>query len=398
MQKTLIILLHLEDLAHPSWILHGGEFSEQVYKGNPDALKDLADGRQVILIVPGEDVLLTSSKLPKLSKSRLSQALPYALEEQVIPEVESLHFAAGEYQPDNELPVAIVAKEKMQQWIELLQSWDVMADQFIAEFFCLPVEENCWQVVVTNKIIIRITEYKALTCDPESIHEICQLLLAQSHVTPQNFYINYYESQNKLKLNTPFPVTEQVFPSKQIIEDFARSVLQTPHINLLQGQFATKKSKFPERGRLIQFMAGLAVAWAILIFSYPTVSYFFLHHKVRELDARIADIYKQNFPQSTSVVAPKLRMEEKLKSLSNNKNASRLLHLLAFVAKDLETSPNVSIKRFDFQNNQLNLEVSALSSEDFSLFTENLQKQGLSVQQQNANVVDTKINATVLIE
>ena len=53
-------------------------------------------GRPVIVLVPATETLTTTVDLPIRSGARLNAALPYALEEQVAADVETLHFAAGE--------------------------------------------------------------------------------------------------------------------------------------------------------------------------------------------------------------------------------------------------------------------------------------------------------------
>ena len=64
-------------------------------KGDAAALAEAALDRINIVIVPSEDVLVTTVTLPKMNRSRLLQAIPYALEEQVIEDVDTMHFAAG---------------------------------------------------------------------------------------------------------------------------------------------------------------------------------------------------------------------------------------------------------------------------------------------------------------
>lgn len=75
-------------------------------------LKQNAKDSRVIVLIPSVDVLLTTVLLPKISHSRLIQAIPYALEETLLEDVEQLHFAVGDYPIHGAWPVAIMARKK----------------------------------------------------------------------------------------------------------------------------------------------------------------------------------------------------------------------------------------------------------------------------------------------
>jgi hypothetical protein len=90
-------------------------------------------------------------------------------------------------------------------------------------------------------------------------------------------------------------------------------------------------------------------------------------------------------------------MEEKLQKLRANIGENRLLLLMGYVGKAMSATPSITLKRIEFQNNQLTAELTAATSEDVAAFTDFLTQQGLTVKQQNANLAGTRINATVVI-
>jgi general secretion pathway protein L len=71
-------------------------------------------------LVPAMDVLLTSVHIPARSSTKIRNALPFALEEDLAEDIENLHFAVGERQENNSLPVAVVSNEKMTGWLTTL--------------------------------------------------------------------------------------------------------------------------------------------------------------------------------------------------------------------------------------------------------------------------------------
>lgn len=399
--EKLIIYLHAHDLEHPSWAVLDAEnvVRESAAHDNAEGLAQIAQEKDVYVIVPMEDVLLTETKLPKMTRSRLAQALPFALEEQLINDVDVMHFAPGTQTEEGNLHVAVVAKEKMQQWLALLQHWNIKADVLTPSVFALPVMSDIWHVAISDMVVARTSTYIGFACDHNNLSELLSIAIATSEKLPQQInLLNYTSHSWAANLTGPVTINENFNHSVKFIVDAAHDIVKAPLINLLQGAYAVKKSKLPQLGKVWTLVSYLAVAWAALLFFYPTISYFFLSHKLHAIDEQIVDIYKRNFPQATSLVAPKLRMEEKLQKLNAQIGENRFLLLVGYVGKGMQETQSIKLKRLDFQNNILTLELTAGSSDDFSAFTDFLTRQGLSVKQQNANLTDTRVSATLQVE
>lgn len=380
-------------------IIANGEVKESVYQADPKEVSLLAEEREVILIVPAEDVLLTFVNLPKMNRSKLIQAIPYALEEQLTEDVDVLHFAAGPYQADNSLSVAIVSQVKMEQWMACMNSWNIKPDALIPASLAVPFVEKGWSVLLDKIAIVRTGLYQGFACDPSNLIEFLDVGLRTISGPPQVIQIHNYSQQAFVTpLNMKEVIEEQLADPQHLVSNLAQQIIKWPSINLLQGAYTVKKSAFAYKDKILKFMAGLSISWVLLLFFYPTVSYFILKQHANNLDTQIAQIYKRNFPQASSIVSPKLRMEEKLKKLGAGMGQNRLLLLLGYVGKGMEKALSVKLTRIDFQNNQLNLQLTAANSEEFSLFSDFLAQQGLRVKQQNANLKGSRINASLLIE
>jgi general secretion pathway protein L len=400
-QEKLIIFLPAQDLSHPDWAVIDAAsiVTRQTLGGDPAELAHAAKDREVIVVVPAEDVLLTSVTLPKMSRSRLAQALPFALEDQLVGDIDTLHFAWGEVEADGSMPVVITAREKMQQWLTLLQSWHVQPDHLIPAVLALPYSLESWHVMIAGMAYARIAQFKGFACDLKNLDGFINLAVASAPHLPHQIHIHNYASVSAVLRDETITVHEEMLPPQRLIADLARNAAHAPALNLLQGTHAVRKSRFPQMKKMTRALAVLAMVWISLLFIYPTVSYFILSQRINSVDAQIAQLYKRNFPQSGSIVAPKLRMEEKLQKLTSQIGENRFLLLLGYTGKGMqEASAGITLKRIDFQNNQLTLELTAQSSENFSAFTDYLNQQGLNVKQQNANLAGTRVNATVVIE
>jgi general secretion pathway protein L len=401
MQEKIVIDMQSGDPERPSWVVFDADSiaKHSVHQGEVSELAESVIDRQVMVLVPAADVLLTHTKLPKMSRSRLMQALPFAVEDQLIDDVEDVHVVAGDYKEDHDLPVAIVTHEKMKHWLAILKSWHIQADVLTPVTLALPREEHTWHMMLDEMAVVRTADCQGFVCDRGNIATILNLALASAQPSPQAITIhNLSNHAFTLALNLAIPVNETFIHANQMLTVLAQTVIRVPCLNLLQGVYAVKRSRMPQLSKVWQVTSYFAIAWVCLLFLYPVMSFFILHSRVSSIESQIDAIYMRQFPHATSIIAPRLRLEEKLHKLTSQIGENRLLLLLAYVGQGMSETPSVQLKRFDYQNNQLTMEIVAPTSEEFSAFTDFLSQQGLSVKQQNANLAGSRMNATLLVE
>ncbi len=82
MQDKLVIYLHNHDPDHPDWAVFNAEnvCRYSVRNGNPADLTAAA-AKEIIVIVPAEDVLITFATLPKMIFGEMYMQLPMIHEE-----------------------------------------------------------------------------------------------------------------------------------------------------------------------------------------------------------------------------------------------------------------------------------------------------------------------------
>lgn len=386
MREQLIIFLQPQDLEHPKWGIPQKGLS---FKGDTERLKAFAKECEVIVYVPTSDVLLTEVALPKLSRHRLLQALPFALEENLIDDVGELHFAIGPISPDQTYPVAVVSRQKMTRWLHVLAAWHVNPAVLMPDVFALPVEAGICHIACTKEgALLRVSETQGFFCETENL----PLLL------PPEVKTICLHHDDSIPLPT-FPEEITIIEKKEAT--IARSpkgvdATQVP-INLLQGLFAPKKSKFAHAGKLQHLLTATVVILLALLICYPTVSFFILRNRLNDIEKDMVAIYKQHFPKATSLVDPKRRMAEALKKQTEGNQENRLLVLLGILSRAMQAE-EIELKRFDFQRNQLTLTLNAENSEIFTALVDFLKNQGLSVKQQDASLSGEKVSALIVIE
>jgi type II secretion system protein L len=99
---------------------------------------DLADGMQVTALLPAREVVSCLASVPAASQARLRQMLPYSLEDEFASDVADLHFAAGERNDDNDLAVSVIARDRLDLWLEVLKSAGIAASRICSEADAVP--------------------------------------------------------------------------------------------------------------------------------------------------------------------------------------------------------------------------------------------------------------------
>jgi len=167
MAEFLVIRLGADAASLASWIVvdnNGTRRSPPVTGVLQEAASDVRD-RPVIVLVPASEVSTLTVELPARG-ARLRAALPFALEEQVADEIENLHFASGKRLASGRLPVAVVARDKMAEWLGRLNDAGIVPAQLIPE--------NHGVALVPNTISLLVAEGQVMFNDGVDLEFVMQ--------------------------------------------------------------------------------------------------------------------------------------------------------------------------------------------------------------------------------
>jgi general secretion pathway protein L len=399
MSKRTIIYLHTLEPVQASWIVFENDIPEQsmlrcTLADIPPAIKQY----DITLIVPAQDILLTQADLPKLNQQRLLQALPFALEEKLIDEVDTLHFAIANNITSGLTPAAVVAKKNMDAWLTLCNEFELVPSSLYSAVFALPYAEKNWTVgIESDTCTIRQTEFTGFATEQNNLVLLLDLAIKETSAKPECIHI--YNTQTALpEINIESTVVNEIALTEQaFLEKIPLWLDAQPAINLLQGQYRAKR-KTSEIKKIWLRTGYLALLWIGLVFFSNLVSFFILHHETTRQNGDITAIYKKNFPNAVSMVAPRERMESKLAALTNQANKNYFLVLLAKVSETFAHTSGLHLKSMDFRDDRLNLELTAAKFDDLDNFNKTLTQQGLKVKQQNASITGTEVKANFLIQ
>ncbi len=112
-----------------------------------------APSRRIVAIVPSHRILFTQVRLPKRSRRQWAEALPFALEDQVAADVETLHFAGGDPDGDGSIPVAVVERSCLNGWLATFREAGLHPDLLWPDLFLLPWIPHTWSIVHSANFI-----------------------------------------------------------------------------------------------------------------------------------------------------------------------------------------------------------------------------------------------------
>lgn len=353
----------------------------------------------IVLMVPAQHVFLTQVVLPKLSQSKIKQAVIYALEEQLSEDVSSLHFSVANKSSKQELAVSVVNRETMKAWVNQAGQYTNNQTNLVAvisECQLIPLIDKAWSLwFEEDRILIRTSEYQGFACDIEAMLDILKLKLNSISQKPEKLMVytqDEAQARDILKdVNIPIEVTilNRSALSSQYLE-----YKKENYINMLQGEFKVKNEIFsPELTALI--IAGLFGLWFGVLFLSNAVKYVYLNHKVNRIDQQIAENYKTLFPKSTSVVSPRIRVQRLLNSMQTTQKKGAFLNFVSLVGPIVKQEKGLVVQMINYSDSKAELHVDV---QDFAIldnFTQRLQRTGLIVKHSNATKVGTTIQAKI---
>src|SRR5258705_12737992 len=140
MAEPLVIRVPADEAEPATWIVTDaqGQRIAGMQRGPLTLAAAMVANRRVVVLVPGSEVLLTEPELPVRGGARLQQVVPFALEDTLADDVETMHFAVGKRGTRPGTPVAAVSAERMRSWQSQFTAAALRVDAMHADTSCLP--------------------------------------------------------------------------------------------------------------------------------------------------------------------------------------------------------------------------------------------------------------------
>lgn len=395
----MALFIYLESADSTSWVKLAADGTVKGSGQSPLTEID-SSGERVIVFVPGDDVLLCHAEVPGHKRRLLAQAVPYALEEQLIDDVEELHFAFGAISGE-QVVVAVVSQAKMEGWLEMLHEAGMEADQIFPDVLTLPFKENCWHLLqLDNRFLLRTGLQTGMVFDYDNAAVTLQALLAEAgEAKPDNIKLQDFSANAE-----PLPELDVELVAEPA-SGLPVSVMATAYdeknsLNLLQGQYS-RRERISKYWRPWRAAAALLAVFVVLQFTIGIVDQQRLTAQNADLVAEIKEIYGQTFPQARDTSGARKKMESALKSLRGGGSADGggFTELLAKAGEQFKENDRLAVQRLSYKGGQLDVSLTVTDLQQLDQLKQRLVDQaGLNVEIQSASSKGNQVEARMRIK
>ena len=392
--------------AQGRWIMcNNGKPLGSMIKGPLLAAAKAARDARVIVIVPGEDVVITDVALPGQNRQRLLAALPYALEDQLIDDVNDLHFVLGPRHGDGNYVVAVVNKEKMQLWTDTCDELGLRVDLMVPDTLALSTAIGTWTIMLEDtRSVVRTGVHSGFAVDHSNLNELLGTTIMDADgVTPERIEIidcrDININSNDFSLDSGIELQVTSFKDNSLVWLAQHFDYESP-INLLFGEFSRKEKV---RGQLRKWYPTAAMLAALLVLNLGVniINYISLNSESERLTKAMNTLYKQTFPQTRRVVNAPAQMQQQYQSLlsRSGNSQSSLAEMLTRVAPILRSIASFNLKSLRYQNGKIDLESEVNNFNELNRIEKMLtDKAGMKVEIKSASQNKNKVVSRIEIK
>jgi general secretion pathway protein L len=347
------------------------------------------EDNSVTVFIPGRDVLLNQVSIPIKGRQRLIKTIPYALEDQFIDDIEELHFAIPEKLPDGATPVCSIKRSVLDEYLEKLHEYNIIANAVVPDLFALPWQESHWSVLIEKEdTLIRTGIFQAYSIDTENWIPYLEIAYGSHEATPQSIDIWDHSQQSAEALQAPEGIIGD-WNTQALREDVLPFLVDHYHpdmsINLLQGSYQPKRSRL-RISRSTLSVASLALVFIILQGIYIFTNYLSMSRQSTRMQTQIETLFHTAMPDTKRMVDPRSQMTQRLAQLKGGigKNKIGFLELLSLSAPKLKETSGLVINSINYRDGNLDVDMNLKDVQMLEKLKQAIMTSGLHVEIRSA--------------
>ena len=344
-----------------------------------------APGRRVALLLAAPDVLLSEAVVPLKGSARASQVIAYALEEQLVGDVESQHFALGMRDAaSGRTPVAIVAQSTLDELLAAVRGSGLAPELACSEAQLVPGGALHATAALDGDTLIVVPPGAALPVTLPSADLGAALLLAlgadgftaatlQFVATPADWQRRATEIE---ALRQRCAALKVQLANAGLLPWLAPQLAGRGVINLLQGPYAVRAAWSGQWQRW-RWVAALAGALLALHLGGEALALVRLKRAERELVTATDEFASRVMPGASGSSNLRQRAEQRLLAAQRTGDAGGLLSALGALAGAVPAAGGSAvIETFQFQSGALEVKLRAADADSVERLNQQLRAAG----------------------
>jgi general secretion pathway protein L len=366
-----------------------------------EATQNYSFSTTVLLMSPDVNVIQVTR--PPGSLNKIRQALPYILEEQLVEDVENLHFTILNQLDHQSLVVAVINRTVLQDCVNALTAAKLIPETILPLWLVLPEGSlQQWRALIDDDYIwVRNGKFTGFAIELGLAEKILSSLYALQApesiewIIADNMPIDPVWlaecAANKISTTTRTLTTPETW-----LTYIAQSLPEESALNLLHSEFSIKQ-QIKEQKRSWKLAAGLVAGIFAVWFVGLIGQYVFYSWNLHQQNQEIENTYQKIFPGTQLIGNPRSAVDRELTRISNGGVGSDFLSLLLRTGDILQKFPQIHITQIVYANSRLDI---AITTDNFSSLREvdeAFANQGLPLEQENANSTNGVVQARLII-
>lgn len=333
--------------------LEGHAASAEWRQGSWAQISKINGNQPIVLLIPSADVLLTRTLLVTSNTRQLRQALPYALEESLVGEVEDQHFV-WQAEDANMLAVAVIDRSRLKAWLQTLKQHKLRAKAILPDVFALPWVASMptiWQK--DGQAWVRTGAYSGFSCPAMSLPLLVDSLFEAEEQAPK---VQLYTDQA-----TDWQQRLTIIPEPQPNHLLQASLQAGMALNLLNGYQDESMSNFNRNWRRWKVAASLAFLCAAVWGGIQGMDIWRMAQQVQAAEQQNLALFQEVFPAIKDIQpdAIRLRVKSELSLLAqaNSPETDKvsLLPYLTMIGKVFQQEPGLKVTEVRARDGRLSV-------------------------------------------
>jgi type II secretion system protein L len=355
-----------------------------------------ARAAELIMVVPAQKVALRAVAFAAGERRLLRQTVPYSLEDELIDEIDTQHFALGAA-ADGRVPVAVVERRWLAAWLERCRGAGLDIKYALPEQLLLPWREGCWSLLPeSGRWLVRTGPYSGFALEPVDAALALQLLLDGAAELPRQLLVYTNAEAGAAPLLAQLPELLRGIVEVLAVPAPALPAPGAPRLDLLQGAFARSLPwrRWWREWKKPALALGIAVAAQL---AFMLIQHQRLERQNVDLRRQIEQAYRSVEPRG-AMVEPERQLRRKVLALQGQHGGGALA-LLQQVGAALKGVAGVGVQNLTYSDRQgeIRLSISAAAFKDVEAVRAAIAAGGLDAQLIGSNADGERTRAQLRI-
>ncbi|MEM7195373.1 MAG: type II secretion system protein GspL [Pseudomonadota bacterium] len=317
-----------------------------------DQFRPPAKVEEIVGVAPGEFVTVRSAEVPGKRINNVQSALPYALEESLTEDVDDLHFALLDWEPEKPAKAAIVSRQQLKSWIEHFRLHGMTLDHVVPDYFLLPLHpKGALTVALTpdNRVLVRESRFDGYSMEPDlfevwwnGLENRQQQAIASNNLPlARNLIGAGGEDVSHWEIGDSFP---KWLGNSAEYGDAAS-------MSLLTGNFLPRHRR--QRNSPIKAAAVIGLVAFLGYWGYSIYEYNKLRLEERQLEREMAQLFVQTFPGEEYLYQPRRQVEGLLNRARTGSSAGTDFQLFMEAVRRVTPAFNATVNEIGFRDESM---------------------------------------------